>query len=186
MLPLVYASISGCLPVGFSLSPTMAGPCISTYLAAEHTIVDSLLLGSFFCNWSILLQISLIKVSLVPQHPPIIDTPKSTNSFTPWKNSLAVILYTVWLFSITGKPAFAWTITGTFANSVIIFTIGKSCFGPREQFTPRASTPNPSIVATIASGKHPVKLLPFSSNVIVHITGRFVFSFAARTATLAS
>ena len=69
---------------------------------------------------------------------------------------------------------------------IISSTMSPNSFGPREQLTPKASTPNPSKVRTIDNGVHPVKVLLFFSKVIVQNTGRFVFSFAAKIAALAS
>ena len=87
---------------------------------------------------------------------------------------------------IHGNPALACTITGIVALLIIFSTIGTNKSGPSEQFTPIASAPNPCNVTTILSGKHPVKLLPFSSKVIVQKTGKLVFSFAASNAALIS
>ena len=58
--------------------------------------------------------------------------------------------------------------------------------GPREQFEPSADTPSPSIVIAKELISVPVNVLPFSSNVIVQITGRSLCSFAASTDALIS
>ena len=129
---------------------------------------------------------AFINSGFVPQHPPIIFAPIFTNLDAPLKNCSAVISYTASPHLIHGKPAFACTITGIVALVSIFSTIGNNKSGPSEQLTPTASAPNPCNVTTILSGKHPVKLLPFSSKVIVQKTGRFVFSFAANKAAFIS
>ena len=129
---------------------------------------------------------AFINSGFVPQHPPTIVAPIFTNSDTPSKNCSAVILYTVCPFSMSGSPALGCTITGTLALLIIFSTIGFNCSGPREQLTPTASAPKPCNVTTILSGKHPVKLLPFSSKVIVVNTGKSVFSLAASKAAFIS
>ena len=70
--------------------------------------------------------------------------------------------------------------------SLISLIISSISFGPKEQFTPKASTPNPSSVIAILPGVHPVNVLPSASKLIVQNTGKLVFSFAAKIAALIS
>ena len=86
----------------------------------------------------------------------------------------------------SGKPAFAFTTIGKLVHLDISSTIGIKSFGPKEQFTPIASTPKPSSVRHMAETEQPVNVRLFSSNVIVVITGRLEFSFAAKTAAFVS
>ncbi len=64
--------------------------------------------------------------------------------------------------------------------------IGSISLGPKEQLTPRASTPNPSSTITIDVALHPVKVLLSASKLIVQNTGKSEFSLAANTAAFAS
>jgi transketolase C-terminal domain/subunit len=50
---------------------------------------------------------------VVPQHPPIIETPSSTNFAPTSANSSGVVLYTVTPSSNSGNPAFGFAKTGT-------------------------------------------------------------------------
>ena len=90
------------------------------------------------------------------------------------------------MLTISGSPALGCTITGKLVFSIILLTIGLSSLGPREQFTPNTSTPNPSKVIAILSGRHPVKVLPFSSKDIVANIGKSQVSFAAIIAAFIS
>ena len=94
--------------------------------------------------------------------------------------------YFVSCSTITGKPALGCTITGIEAAVRTRSTIGSSCFGPREQFTPRASAPKASRVITIDSTVVPKKVVPFSSKLMVANRGSREFSFAAIIAALIS
>ena len=58
--------------------------------------------------------------------------------------------------------------------------IGFNSLGPKEQFTPNTSTPNPSTTFTKVNGSVPVKVLLFCSNVIVTKTGKSLFSLTAK------
>ncbi len=99
-------------------------------------------------------------------------------------NSVASILYPP--VSGSGNPAFGLAINGKCVKLANSFIRGKISTGPREQFIPMASTPSPCNVKAIFSIPHPVNVLPFSSNVIVTNTGKFVCSFAASTAAFTS
>ncbi len=60
----------------------------------------------------------------VPQHPPAMVAPKSTNLST-WKaNSSTPHVYMVIPSEYTGNPAFGWAITGTLETFVIVSIIG--------------------------------------------------------------
>ena len=87
---------------------------------------------------------------------------------------------------ITGSPALGCVITGRLDTATILFTIGYNSSGPKEQFIPTASAPNPSSTTAILSGVHPVNVLPLSSNDIVQNTGRLEFSLTAKSAALIS
>ena len=78
-----------------------------------------------------------------------------------------------------GSPAFGFIKTGTEENSSNSFTMEESCLGPREQFTPSATTPRASNVITMDFTVAPKKVFPFSSKLIVATMGSFEFSFAA-------
>ena len=86
----------------------------------------------------------------------------------------------------SGSPAFGFTMIGRAVHFAISRTIGMSSAGPREQLTPTASTPRPSIVRHIADTEQPVKVRMLDSKVMVTKTGSVLFSFAARTAAFVS
>ena len=75
--------------------------------------------------------------------------------------------------------------SGKSVFSASLCIIGKSLSGPNEQLTPRASANAPAVNANASTGQ-PVKVLPFSSKVILHITSSLVFSFTASNAALSS
>ena len=64
--------------------------------------------------------------------------------------------------------------------------MGRASFGPREQFIPITSAPIPLSVIAMEAALHPVNVRIFCSKDMVHITGRSVFSFAARSAVFIS
>ena len=99
-------------------------------------------------------------------------------------NSSGVMSYVFVIGS--GKPAFGFTTKGRLVHLESSPIIGKSSFGPREQFKPMAETPRPFNVIAIDGISQPVNVLLFSSKVIVTIIGLSEFSLAARTAALTS
>ena len=129
---------------------------------------------------------AFINLGDVPQQPPAMRTPRRINSATSSENSSGSTSYTVRPFSILGRPAFGFTRTGTEAYLRYSSTMGKSCLGPREQFTPIASAPMPSSIATIDEGDAPVISLPSSPYAFETNTGREQLSFAAKRAAFVS
>lgn len=123
---------------------------------------------------------------VVPQQPPTALTPSSTALSVYSSNSSIPSLYTVRPPSRTGSPLFGWTITGSEVDLKSRSTIGRSSFGPREQFTPSASAPSPSITAAAISGVEPVSVRPVESKVTVAQTGFFVLSLSAKRQALSS
>ena len=117
---------------------------------------------------------------VVPQQPPKILTPKSAWFCIYIVKSSGVISYS--LVTGFGRPALALIIIGRLVHLDSSSMIGNNSLGPSEQFTPIASTPRPSRVNAIADIEQPVKVLPFSSKVMVHIIGRLEFSLAHNTA----
>ncbi len=89
-------------------------------------------------------------------------------------------------FSIWGRPAFGCINTGTDAYFINVSKVSFICIGPNPQFIPIASAPKPSSKVHTVIISAPVSVRPFSSNVIVAITGRFVFSLIAKSAAFAS
>ena len=75
-------------------------------------------------------------------------------------------------------------------GSVVYFLISDmtetSLSGPTEQLTPIASAPREDRHTAADGTSQPVKVRPFSSNVMVTNTGSDVASFAARSAAFAS
>ena len=86
----------------------------------------------------------------------------------------------------SGSPALGLTITGTeeyFKNSS---TTPDNLSGPKEQLSPTASAPAAIRVTATQAGVLPFIVSPFSSKDSVTVTGKSVFSFAAKRAILAS
>ena len=137
----------------------------------------------FFASSSISFNLATYS-GVVPQHPPITFAPNLSISLQIVANSSADTLYV--LVTGSGNPALAFTTIGRYVHLDISSTIGSKSFGPNEQLTPNASTPSPCNVRHMADTEHPVNVRLFSSNVIVVITGRLEFSFAARTAAFVS
>ena len=173
------------MPVGLILSPIILGCDIATACVGEHTAAPVFLLcvAGLPSVLSIFLS-SLIKSGVVPQHPPNTFIPYGSRIFIDSAKSAADRLYLLVLGS--GSPALGLRTIGRLVQSASSFTTGSSSFGPREQLTPIASTPSPSRVNAIDCTDTPVNVLWFISNVIVTMTGRSEFSFAASTPALTS
>ena len=174
-------------PVGLIRSPIITGffP-ISTAWAKEDTTVRCFLItgtGVFALHRSYTFRICS---GVVPQQPPAIRAPISTISSIIAANSSASISYTVFPFSLRGRPALGLTITGIEETARSSFKISLICAGPRPQFIPRTSTPSPSSIAATEAGLPPVSSFPLSSKVTVTNTGRLQASFAASTAAFVS
>ena len=121
---------------------------------------------------------------MVPQQPPSTFTPFAAICSITSAYSSGVVLYR--FVDGSGSPAFGRISTGTLLHLSISSTMGSASFGPREQFMPMTSAPSPERVSAIAAALHPVKVRMFCSNDMVQITGRSVFSFAARSAVFIS
>ena len=176
------------MPVGLILSPIILGWSIGTTFVAEHTAAGITFCGSSFTialPFSLSIsESSLINSGFVPQHPPNTLIPYFLKSFINSAKSFGPTLYSFVCGS--GSPALGLTTTGRLVHFVTSSITGSNSFGPSEQLTPMASTPSPSRVSAIDGTIHPVNVLLFISNVIVHIIGRSEFSFAASTAAFTS
>ena len=109
---------------------------------------------------------------VVPQHPPTTTAPMAAISSMTRAKPSASMSYTVFPFSLLGRPALGFTSTGREDTLRISSRIPFICTGPRPQLIPRASTLSPSNRATVDSTFPPVKSFPFSSNITVANTGR--------------
>ena len=129
---------------------------------------------------------AFIYSGVVPQQPPITDTPFLVSSVTSVLNSSGSTSNTVSPLRLLGRPAFGFKIMGREEYFKSFSTTPSSCFGPKEQLAPMASAPIPSKRATIASGEAPVISLPSSPYALETKTGRLQFSLAASKAAFVS
>ena len=151
---------------------------------AEHTPLRRSGRGDGVLSPAIAALRTRIKSGVVPQQPPIIRTPSPGAGSSSATNSSGVIRYSP--VAGSGRPAFGFRISGLSVQRRSSRIMGRSSFGPRLQLKPMASTPSPLSVSPIAEMVVPTKVRPLASKVIVTQTGSVEFSFAARTAALAS
>ena len=184
MSPFLYASLSFFFPVGLIRSPTMTGPLISTTSSGVQTAAGSSLHGDAGISPPAALRSALMKDGSVPQQPPMNLTPRAGKPVESAAKDLPSSPYSP--DSGSGSPALGFAIKGRSVQRDSSSIIGRTSAGPSEQFTPMAETPSPWSIRAIDATVVPVKVRISFSKVIVHITGRSVFSTAARTAALSS
>ena len=174
-------------PVGLILSPIINGllPNLTSFefeLICVRPLYVTLLTGLSLIN-----ELSnSIYLGVVPQHPPATLTPFETILATLLAKSSAVTSYTVFPSTLFGIPALGMNITGRDETSNNFSITSSKSFGPKEQFAPIPSTPNPSSIQAIEYGVAPVISLLSSLYAFVTKTGNELFSLTARTADLVS
>ena len=121
---------------------------------------------------------------VVPQQPPKMVAPASRQA----RRARAKSSGSMWYRPSTGsgRPALGLAITGRRVFSHSSCTRGRRRSGPREQFRPMASAPNPSRVRAMEGMVQPVKVRPEASKDMVTKAGRPAASFTASRAALAS
>ena len=129
---------------------------------------------------------SAICSGVVPQHPPRTEAPASTSSGPKDANSSGPILYTVSPSMISGRPAFGFARSGTFAYTFILRMISAISCGPVEQLTPTTSAPMLCNTTMAVSGSVPYSVLPSSLKLMDAMIGRSQVARIAKMAALVS
>ena len=166
-------------------SPQIFTFSIATSLVAEVTSVPFCTLRAGTAR-PLHAAIRRMKSGVVPQQPPMTETPMATNFSVQAANSSSERSYTVFPPTRRGRPLLGWTMTGSSVAANSLRTMGASSLGPSEQLTPSASTPSPSKSSATISGVEPVSVRPLPSKVAVANTGLSVCSLRASTHALSS